>query len=277
MFYRKILISIYLFISKIYVFLFGRKKMQFINDIFFSLSLDAKGFKHYGHLYNSGEKNFIKLIKDELSLSLDIGANVGEYTKLLLSKTNSDVVSFEPLKGAFKKLEKIKSQFNSRLEIHNIALGSENTSKNLFYEHEESEKASLISNLEKLSIIKNKNKNKMKVEVKKLDNFKNYFTKKKIDFIKIDSEGFEFEILKGAKDILDIHKPKFIQIEFGWHHLIKNETLYRLSELIYFSDVFRVLPYGNKLLHVDPSRPENNIYHLSNYIFIRKDISTKYK
>ena len=66
---KKILTNIYLKFSKLYVFLFGRKKMQFINDIIFSLSLDAKGFKHYGHLFNSGEKSFIKLIKNEVKSS----------------------------------------------------------------------------------------------------------------------------------------------------------------------------------------------------------------
>tara|TARA_Y100000389_G_C17187478_1_gene377145 strand:+ start:186 stop:530 length:345 start_codon:yes stop_codon:yes gene_type:complete len=111
MFSKKLLTNIYLKFSKFYVFLFGRKKMQFINDIIFSLSLDAKGYKHYGHLFNSGEKSFIKLIKDEINLSIDIGANVGDYTKLLLLETNSKVVSFEPLEGAFNELKKIKLQF----------------------------------------------------------------------------------------------------------------------------------------------------------------------
>ena len=77
--------------------------------------------------------------------------------------------------------------------------------------------------------------------------------------------------------MLEDHKPKFIQIEFGWHHLIKNQSLYNISKLINFSDIFRILPFGKKLIKIDPLRPENNIYHLSNYVFIRKDISDNYK
>ena len=38
-----------------------------------------------------------------------------------------------------------------------------------------------------------------------------------------------------------------------------------------------MLPYGNDLVKVDPKRPETNIYHLSNFVYIRKDISKKYK
>ena len=277
MFNKKLLTYVYLKFSKLYVFLFGRKQMQFINDIIFSLSLDAKGYKHYAHFFNSGEKSFIKHIKNEIDLSIDIGANIGDYTKLLLLETESKVISFEPLKGAFEELKKIHLQFKDRSEIHNIALGAETKKQNIFYEHEKSEKASLVSNLEEISLIGDKNKNKTLIDVKKLDDFESYFSKQKIDLIKIDTEGFEYEVLKGATKILDQHKPKFIQIEFGWHHLIKNQSLYNISKLIYFSDVFKILPYGKKLIQVDPSRPENNIYHLSNYVFIRKDISNHYK
>jgi FkbM family methyltransferase len=251
--------------------------MQFINDIIFSLSLDAKGYKHYGHFFNSGEKSFIKLIKNEINLSLDIGANIGDYTKLLLSETKSNVISFEPLEKAFEEIKKLKLNYNDRLEIYNIALGNENRKQTLFYEHQKSEKASLIPNLQELSIIGEKNKNEIIVEVKKLDDFKDYFNDHKIDFIKIDTEGFEYEVLLGSNEILKTHKPKFIQIEFGWHHLIKNQTLYNFSKFLKFYDVFRILPFGKKLIEIDPSRPENNIYHLSNYVFIRKDISDKYK
>ena len=274
---KKISIYIYKKISKLYVLLFGRKNMQFFNDCIFSLSLDAKGYKNYGNFNVTGEKSFIELIRNEIDLSLDIGANTGEYTKLLLQNTNSKVVSFEPLPEAFKELEKIKLKFKDRLNIYNVAIGIDNNKLDLFYGDKKSEKASLIPNLEKLSFVGLNNKNKISVSVKKLDYFKDYFKDKKIDFIKIDTEGFEYEVLCGAEKILLQHKPKFIQIEFNWHQLIRNHTLYQLFKLVKSYDVFRILPYGKKLIFIDPSRPENNIYHLSNYVFIRSDISSKYK
>ena len=277
MFYKNLLTNIYLRFSKFYVFLFGRKKMQFINDIIFSLSLDAKGYKHYGHLHFSGEKTFVRSIKKEIKLSIDIGANVGDYTKLLLKETDSKIISFEPLKDAFKDLEKIKDQYKDRLDIYNIALGAESKKQDIFFEHGKSEKASLISDLSQLSIIGDRNKNKTLIDVKKLDDFEKHFDDKKIDLIKIDTEGYEYEVLKGSEKILNKHKPKFIQIEFGWHHLIKNRSLYNMSQLINFSDVFRILPHGQNLIEINPARPENNIYHLSNYVFIRKDISNRFK
>ena len=274
---KKLLLFIYKKISKIYVLIFGRKSMQLINDLILSLSLKGKGYMNYGSFKDTGEKFFINLIKKEINLSLDIGANIGNYTKMLLSDTNSRVISFEPLPKAFEELKEVKSNFHDRLEIHNVAIGAKDEILELSYGTEKSEKASLIANLEKISFIQGENKNKISVQVRQLDHFQSYFKDKVIDFIKIDTEGFEYEVLKGAKNILEIHRPKFIQVEFNWHQLIKKQTLYNLSELINFSDVFKILPHGNKLLHIDPFRPENNIYHLSNYVFIRKDISDKYK
>ena len=277
MFYRNFLIFIYKKISSIYVFFFGRKNMQSINDLLLSLILDAKGFKNYGNFKKTGESNFVNLIKNEINLSLDIGANIGLYTKLLLEKTNSNVVSFEPLPEAFNELKKIELKFSKRLKVFNLAIGENSNNLDLFYENQKSEKASLIQNLEKLSFIKDNNKNKISVEVRNLDSFNNFFKDQKIDFIKIDTEGFEYEVLKGAQKILETHKPKFIQMEFNWHQLIRNQSLYNISKLVNSYDTFRILPKGSNLIFVEPSRPENNIYHLSNYVFIRKDLSSKYK
>ena len=277
MFFKKILVIIYKFISKLYVLIFGRKKLQFINDIFLSLTLDAKGFKNYGDFNRTGEKKFIRLIKDEINLSLDIGANVGNYTKLILQETNSKVISFEPLPDAYRELENLKKDFSERLEIFNIAISNENKKQDLHFSNEKSEKASLMKHLEKLSFIGKANKNKISVEVKKLDDLKNILKNQIIDFIKIDTEGYEFEVLDGAKYLLKEHQPKFIQIEFNWHQLLKGQTLYKISSMIDFSDTFKILPHGDELIQIDPSRPENNIYHLSNYVFIRKDISKNYK
>jgi len=277
MFFKKILVIIYKFISKLYVLIFSRKKLQFINDVFLSLTLDAKGFKNYGDFNRTGEKKFIRLIKDEINLSLDIGANVGNYTKLILQETSSKVISFEPLPDAYRELEDLKKEFRERLEIFNIAISNENKKQELYFGNKKSEKASLMKNLEKLSFVKETNINKISVEVKKLDDLKDILNNEIIDFIKIDTEGYEFEVLDGAKNLLKEHQPKFIQIEFNWHQLLKGQTLYKLSSMIDFSDIFRILPNGNGLIQIDPSRPENNIYHLSNYIFIRKDISKNYK
>jgi len=277
---KKILIFFYRKISYIYIFIFGRKKMQFINNIILSLALNAKGYKNFGNFTETGEKNFLKLINKDLKISIDVGANVGKYTQLLLSETNSKIISFEPLKKAFEELKNMESKYPDRLKVFNCALGDKNIGLELNYSDEKSEKATFIKDIEKLSFFDHQKNKKIITEIKTLDSFflenTNLFDTKEIDLIKIDTEGFELEVIIGAKDTIKRKSPKYIQLEFNWHQLFQNHSMYKFSQSLVNYELFQILPFGKKLAKVDPSRPETNIFHLSNFVYIRRDIASKY-
>ena len=276
MFFRLVLIKFYKAISFFYTFIFGRKSMQFINNFIFSLSLNAKGYKNYGSFVKTGEKRFIQKINKELLFCLDIGANVGKYTNLLLEETKAKIISFEPLPKAFEDLISIEKKNPKRVRVFNLALGENNKILELNHSDEKSQKATFINDFKELSFYDFKKNKKIKSKVVTLDSF--YFDNqdlfnKNIDLIKIDTEGFEFEVLKGAKEIIKRKSPKYIQIEFNWHQLFKKQTMYDFSNLLNGYNLHQILPNGNNLIKVDPKRPETNIFHLSNFVFVRKDIS----
>jgi FkbM family methyltransferase len=276
MIFKKALLATYKIFSSFYVFIFGRKKMQFFNDIVLSLALNAKGYKNYGSFKKTGEKNFINKINNDLFLCIDIGANVGKYTKLLLTETKSKIISFEPLPLAFKDLQKIEQNNSERLKVYNYAIGEKDETLELNYSNEKSEKASFLENLNELSFYDFKNNQKIKTKVYCLDTFFSNnpnLLSKNIDLVKIDTEGFEFEVLKGAKKMLEQNPPKYIQIEFNWHQLFKAQTIYNFSKFLHQYDLYQILPHGNDLIKINPSRPESNIFHLTNFVYIRKDIS----
>ena len=276
MIFKKALLATYKIFSSFYVFIFGRKKMQFFNDIVLSLALNAKGYKNYGSFKKTGEKNFINKINNDLFLCIDIGANVGKYTKLLLTETKSKIISFEPLPLAFKDLQKIEQDNPERLKVYNYAIGEKDETLELNYSNEKSEKASFLENLNELSFYDFKNNQKIKTKVYCLDTFFSNnpnLLSENIDLVKIDTEGFEFEVLKGAKKMLEQNPPKYIQIEFNWHQLFKAQTIYNFSKFLHQYDLYQILPHGNDLIKINPSRPESNIFHLTNFVYIRKDIS----
>ena len=274
-------IFIYKKISYFYNFIFGRKISQKINNIIFSLALGAKGYKNYGSFDQTGEKNFIKTISSSLKLTLDIGANTGKYTQLILDETKSNVISFEPLKEAFKDLKNIEKVYPERLKAFNYAVGDKNEYLDLNTSNSKSEKASFSKDTDKLTFYEQENSIKINTEVITLDSFfKNnpkLIDEKELDFIKIDTEGFELEVIIGAKNLIEKKKPKFIQLEFNWHQLFKKQTMYEFSKYLEDYDLYQLLPFGKKLIRVDPIRPETNIFHLSNFVYIRKDISSKFE
>ena len=271
------LIKIWKIFSRLYVFIFGRKSLQFINDTILSLSLYAKGYKNYGSFKATGEENFIDMISGEIRVCLDIGANIGNYSKLLINKTNAKIYAYEPLEKSFDELKKIKEKHKDRFFIEKLALGNEDGIKKISSANDKSEKASFEKNLDKLSFIDKDNLREFDVSIKKLDSLDFFDIHNKVDFLKIDVEGYEYEVLLGGKKFIDFNSPKFIQIEINWHQLFKKINLYEFSKLLKDYDIFKILPYGKNLVFIDPSRPENNIFHLSNFVFIRKDISKKYK
>ena len=83
-------------------------------------------------------------------------------------------------------------------------------------------------------------------------------------------------VLKGALNFIKEKKIKFIQIEFNVHQIVTQNNIYEFSKVLSGYEPSIILPYGYPLKKIDPLRPENNIFHLSNFVFIKKNLSKSY-
>jgi FkbM family methyltransferase len=268
---------VYSLIARIYVYIFGRPLAQPINNIILHLALRGRGYNNCCDAKTTGEAIFIDLLaKRNPKLCIDIGANKGHYSKTLLSKTKANVVAFEPLPKAFDDLLKLKATYPNRFEAVNVGVGQKEDTLDLFYGAEDSKLASFSKEVLQVDYVGDQNRNIMKVPVITLDFYYNKNLKgsvESLDLIKIDTEGFEYEVLIGSKQTIQELKPKFIQIEYNWHQLFRTQSLKKLSELMPNYSAYQMLPYGSGLIKRDLNRPESNIYHYSNFVFIRDDLS----
>jgi len=152
---------------------------------------------------------------------IDIGANTGSSILSFRSMGFKNIIySFEPNFFLFNKyLKKLKKE-DDNIRIFNNAL-SDNNSLLIFYiPYIEKKCIHYFSSFSK-NYVESSMKNtfpgkkfilqKNKIEVNKLDNF--YF-KKKIDLIKIDSEGHDLQVLKGGKKTIKKYKP-ILLIEYN--------------------------------------------------------------
>ena len=89
--------------------------------------------------------------------------------------------------------------------------------------------------------------------------------------IKIDTEGFEYEVLLGASNFISQFKPRVVQIEFNLHHLYQNHSLRLIGELLFNYKAFRLLPNNNGMISIEKEDFKSNIYQYSNYVFISTD------
>ena len=174
-----------------------------------------------------------------------------------ITRKNISVI-VEPMKKTFLELKKIEKDNKGKFKCFNIALSNKIGVTEMYFTGPTSQLSSIAVNLKKLNFLKNKKIKKQKIKTDTLDNiakkYKNLFNKK-IDFIKIDTEGNDLKVLKGAIKTLKKHKPKLIQIEMNYHYLFSGENLYQFSILLKDYDIYQILPFNNGFIKNRPYSP----------------------
>lgn len=247
----------------------GRK----VNRRILNFSLRTIGYNNFHDMRVSGEVNFVRTFLTTLKpkLCLDIGANRGEYSDLILRHTRSHVIAFEPLPILHDVLEKNLSKFNGRARIEQLAVSNVNGIGTLSYSEKEMSAASLWEDVNQVNFVSNKRE--IQVETITLDDFCSRENIPEIDFIKIDTEGFELEVIEGVSKFANNKQVKIIQIEYNIHNLHRGITLMSFAKMLPGFDVCILRPNG--ISKVDPEDWLFNIYIFSNFLFIRNDLSQK--
>jgi len=205
---------------------------------------------------------------------VDIGANVGNYSKALIELTNATVFAFEPYPGAFKSLEMLRKRFPERIKTYQLALGNTQMIQALYFGDGKSEFASLSKEINEIEYVRSSNTSQIDVQVEKLDSYLEVLKSfsDQIDLIKIDVEGLEYEVLQGAQKVLQDMRPKFIQLEFNHHQLFRGHSMFSLSQLLPGYRVYQLLPNQDGMVERDVKDPLSNLFAYSNFIFVRSDI-----
>ena len=147
------------------------------------------------------QKNFIKTMKyiKNKNVAIDCGAHIGVWSKRL-SQIFNKVICFEPV-PRHRECHKLNCISNN-IELYDVALSNKNLSKvPMKLNYGNSGKSSM--DFEGLKKKVRKNEKIINVKTKTLDSY-NF---KKVDFIKIDVEGFELFLLEGAKETIKKYKP----------------------------------------------------------------------
>lgn len=164
---------------------------------------------------------------------VDAGANIGFMTLLAAQLAGKDgqVTAFEPVPSTYSILQRnvAINPHLSNIALHPFALGNENGSMFIYHETGNRGGASLLNQHDASSEM---------VEVRRLDDL---LLSTKVDFLKVDVEGFEWEVLKGGVELIRRDQP-YILVEYskdrinsggemGMYHWIQSLQLY---------DVFRM-------------------------------------
>ncbi len=195
----------------------GKKKHQALFESLHAIALQGMNIGGGAGAHKSGETHAIRYVKSQLpqgQLTLfDVGANVGLYTKLLLDffGDTATIHSFEPSARTFEKLKGNLS--GDRVKPFNFGFGETDSKITLYSNQEGSTLASVYPrNLEHAGIAMGETE---EITLRSIDSFCTEYGIHHIDFLKIDVEGHEISVLKGAETLLKQGNIHFIQFEFG--------------------------------------------------------------
>jgi FkbM family methyltransferase len=255
-------------ILKLHVLLFAKAKYKRFNILLLDLGLKGLGVTNFDRNFNiTGETHlFKKLMKLNPKIIFDVGANKGEYTKKLIKYCpNSQYYCFEPNKNTFKKLKHSLDKHNN-INLYNLGLG-EKEALDFLYSPTNDINSTLSSN-------NNIFNDSIKQEVKNttIDNFLHDNNINQIDFLKIDTEGTEFNILKGAINTIKNQKVNIIQFEFNHMNRFSKTFMKDFIKILEDYTLFRLLP--NSFLELDSHnyKPVHlELFGYQNILAIKKD------
>ena len=184
------------------------------------------------------------LKKLNIQTVIDVGSHKGEFSNFLIKdiKTIKKLILIEPQNELIKNLLFIKNKIlNTEIDIEEYALGSRKGTREI--------KINLLSSTSTLAKINPKSNwlkfkktllikdyksliTKRTVLIETLDNIVDKHNIKIIDLLKIDTEGFEYEVLQGAKKSLKFKKIKAIIIEKQLSDMYLNYNFKKVEKIL---------------------------------------------
>ncbi len=204
------------------------------------------------------EMRVIISLLDKPRTIIDVGANIGWYT-MILGKTypTAKIYSFEPMSKTIEYLKKNLYKNKIRAEVFPYALSDKTGTATFNYYPDFPAASSLKETI-------NQKPHKVKVELKRLDDFKF----ENVDFIKVDTEGSELFVLKGAIETIKKYKPiVFSEMLTKW----SKKFGYHPNDII---NLFKSLDYECYVINKDKLEKFGIVddkTRITNYLFFHKE------
>lgn len=147
--------------------------------------------------------HILRFFLPKIKIFIDVGANIGLYCWVAAQEGNDKVQIhlYEPQKNSVKYIKKtIKlNNWEKKVYVHNLTLENK---VSVGQQSLNGTRSTLNNELNDNSLSLTK-----EIQIDTLDNQKSSFAGLKVDFLKIEVEGFSFEVSNGAKEIISKDSP----------------------------------------------------------------------
>ena len=253
-----------------------RKLASLAMDLFARLENngDARFEKNGEQRFLEDLFRYLKAAGRKKLVLLDVGANVGAYTRLLLEgaalpEGQVEVHAFEPARQSFETLSRGFSA-DARVVLNRKAASNRNGTAPIFSDAAGSPLASLHRrDLSAQGIDLSATE---MIETIRLEDYLRSRAIDHLDFVKLDVEGHEHAALEGLGDCLSAERIDFVQFEYGGTYLDARASLrevYGLLEAAGFA-VAKIMRGG---LEVRRYQPSMDNFQYANYVAISGKIA----
>lgn len=175
---------------------------------------------NYREFFDVGVYENCDISYEDLKTVIDVGANIGLFSKYIALKKAEKIYALEPIEKAHKNLEKLCSDDHSVIPM-NLALDVVSGTKDIYFTNENTTISRFINDFPSLE--SNYNYGKTNVTTISWKDLIRILEIKEVSLLKIDIEGHEYAIFE-AFDSYDLSQIKQIILEFhfnGQHQLDK--------------------------------------------------------
>lgn len=227
-----------------------------IDGKYYSVESDGIYLQEMNNIFNESELALYKTLIDSETQILDVGGNIG-LTSIFFIENGKFVQTVEPNTETFNFLVSNLSKFPSeKYQLFNFGLGSTNTKSIIFFPEANRASAFVSSNVEPHSEYI-----KESIQLFKLD----FLLRKKIirnfDFVKIDVEGFELEVIAGAKKTILKNRP-IVTMEMNHFCLNAFRDVSVPQFINYLRKIFPLLFAVENRNYLD-LHSQNDVYHVT--------------
>jgi FkbM family methyltransferase len=224
------------------------------------------------------ELKFLRSICNKPSVMLDIGANTGIYSSVLEDIVGHDnLYIFEPL----PHLHKFLKQHFRKAHLFECALSDNEGKKHIRIPIINGKRIDTRATFNMHTEPNQTGFDEVEVQFNSLDNIVSKIPLNSIDFIKIDVEGHEFEVLKGGIETIARFKPLIlIEIESRHHKFPITKIFCELEKIGYSGhymnpETFELLETAEFNCDRDQNqehlKSRNFIRYMNNFFFVHED------
>ena len=201
-----------------------------------------------GEMQTNGELHLLQEVLPNCAVVFDVGANVGDWAALALGiNSNLNIHCFEPSIATYQTLQ--ARGLVGTLVLNNLGLGSIQEDRTL-HVFSDGAGTNSVYRREGINAIQSKTE---QISLTTLDAYCQQVQVRQIDLLKLDVEGHELDVLKGAQAMLAQGQIKRIQFEYGGTYIDARILLKDLFDLL--------LPYGYRFYKIYP----NSLHHEERY------------